>query len=201
MLSTLVSTAYLTHAPAAPGLAVSVMAVSVPASFVPSPITLVFLATVLFGLDGDRTTTVLVAVVMAFSTNCGLGMTQFLIKKRLQNDMAARATSRDEQGPTSTRDSMASTFVLSFAFDTADNYGQLVHGPTGFGRDALERGDSSSTPRAAEPYKYAQSRNMSGGQSPLSDMYGENEAQVRGHSEVRLPRVISGQRAAWAMMY
>ena len=34
-----------------------------------------------------------------------------------------------------------------------------------------------------------------------SGMYGENEAQVRGHSEVRLPRVLSGQRAAWAMMY
>ena len=177
------------------------MAVSVPASFVPTPITLVFLATVLFGLDGDRTMTVLVAVVMAFSTNCGLGMTQFLIKKRLQHDMAARAPSRDEQGPSSTRDSMASTFVLSFAFDTPDVYGQLVHGPTGLGCGDVEREGSTRTLKAASPYSNVQTHDTSGNQSLISGLNGRNEAQERSNSETRVPRVLSEQRAAWAMMY
>ena len=112
---------------------------------------------------------------------------------------------------------------LYTAFDQVDMYSQFVHGPSpigvqDYGRDpgpafdALNRASSASKTvhnGNASP-SYMQSRNMyaGGGQSPTSDMYGEEhqyaeqgqgQAQAPPHreSDFRVPRAVSAHRAAW----
>jgi len=60
--------------------------------------TFVFLAATIFGLDGIRTTYVLVSVIASFGANCGLGLVQAILTSKVRKELAARRNAMRPSG-------------------------------------------------------------------------------------------------------